>query len=380
MPTGQNYATNVPQTQLTSSINATATSMSVVSATGWPSPPFTAVIDLGSASQEPVDVTAVVGTSFTITRSIDGTSAFAHTNGATVTHGDIGRDFREPRAHIDAAASPDATGHAVHGLNNASSVVGTTDSQTLTNKTLTSPQLTGAVTGAATYNSTSVQVFGVTGANAQAFRLMGTTIFGPPTTGTFTVGDVVFDELGNLWFCTASGTPGVWMPVGGRALVTTLSGSSAAYSFAIPTGLGAKRIEVFWRGSSTAAVHNQVLKLILNGDAGANYQFERTESNNTTVSAATFAAQNSIQIGSIGGSLNTANYRGSGYFVIEGLQDGTGFATVVGTATLFDTSANMFNGTYSGQHLQSSTFTGGSLSPASGAWDANSYLAAYAVF
>jgi hypothetical protein len=130
MPTGQQYATNVPQTTLTGSVNASATSFSVASSASWPSVPFTAVLDIGTSSQEPVDVTTVVGTTWTVTRNIDGTTGFSHAIGATVTHADIGRDFREARSHIDAST-------AVHGI--AGAVVGTSDSQTLTNKTLTAP-------------------------------------------------------------------------------------------------------------------------------------------------------------------------------------------------------------------------------------------------
>jgi hypothetical protein len=132
MPTGQQYATNVPQTTLTGSINAVATSFSVASSASWPSVPFTAVLDIGTSTQEPVDVTAVVGTTWTVTRSIDGTTGFSHAIGATVTHADIGRDFREARTHMDASTN-------VHGLSGGAAVVGDTQTQTLTNKTLTAP-------------------------------------------------------------------------------------------------------------------------------------------------------------------------------------------------------------------------------------------------
>lgn len=151
MPTGQQYATNVPQTTLTSQVNATTTTFPVASSTSWPTPPFTAVVDIGLSTQEPVDVTNIVGTTWTVTRNIDGTTGFAHANGATVTHADIGRDFREARSHIDSAGPQDASSEAVHGLTNTAGnvVVGTKETQTLANKTLTTPAITGAapVTG-----------------------------------------------------------------------------------------------------------------------------------------------------------------------------------------------------------------------------------------
>jgi hypothetical protein len=133
MPTGQQYGTNVPQTTLSAGISAGATSFGVASLSSWPATPFTAVIDIGTSTQEPIDVLTVSGNNITsCTRSIDGTTAFAHSIGATLTHADIGRDFREARTHIDASSG-------VHGA--TGSVVGTTDTQTLSNKTLQAPFL-----------------------------------------------------------------------------------------------------------------------------------------------------------------------------------------------------------------------------------------------
>lgn len=161
MPTGQNYATNVPQTTLTGSVNASATSLSVASSASWPSVPFTAVLDIGTSTQEPVDVTAVVGTTWTVTRNIDGTTGFSHAIGATVTHADIGRDFREARSHIDASTN-------VHGLTGGAAVVGDIQTQTLTNKTLTSPTINsptiaGTVAGGASYTAPTLTSPNITG-------------------------------------------------------------------------------------------------------------------------------------------------------------------------------------------------------------------------
>lgn len=184
MPTGQQYATNVPQTTLTGSVNAVATSLSVASSASWPATPFTAVLDIGTSTQEPVDVTAVVGTTWTVTRNIDGTTGFSHAIGATVTHADIGRDFREARTHMDASTG-------IHGVTGA--VVGTTDSQTLTNKSLTSPTFTGTATGPLALsdnNSTGSlsvtnpgTVNGAGTADIQSITNLNTTSFGTKVSG-----------------------------------------------------------------------------------------------------------------------------------------------------------------------------------------------------
>lgn len=146
MPTGQQYGTNVPQTTLTAGITAVATSFAVASLSGYPSTPFTAVLDIGTSTQEPIDVLGVSGNTITsCNRNIDGTSGFAHAINATFTHADIGRDFREARSHIDASAG-------VHGV--TGSVVGTTDVQNLTNKTLTA----GTISNGETFTSSSAPV------------------------------------------------------------------------------------------------------------------------------------------------------------------------------------------------------------------------------
>lgn len=155
MPTGQQYGTNVSQTFLTAAIGSTTNSFTVNSSTSWPAPPFTAVFGIGTSTQEAFDVGTVSGNTWSnVTRGIDGTLAQNQPQNQTITHADIGRDFREMRSHIDASTSNDASGHNVHGLATSSSVVGTTDSQTLTNKTLTSPILNGPVIGTASTTPT----------------------------------------------------------------------------------------------------------------------------------------------------------------------------------------------------------------------------------
>jgi len=147
MPTGQQYATNVPQTFLTTAIGSTTTSFTVNSSTSWPATPFTAVFGIGTSTQEAFDVTNVSGNTWTVTRGIDGTLAQNQPINQTITHADIGRDFREARSHIDASGGTDASGHNVHGIGVLSSVVGTLDIQTLSGKTLQAPILNGPVIG-----------------------------------------------------------------------------------------------------------------------------------------------------------------------------------------------------------------------------------------
>lgn len=125
--TARNYSNTAVQTTLTSGINSVVTSATVAATTGFPSAPFILALDADGASQEIVLVTAVAGTTLTITRGYDGTSAVSHDAGAIVRHSHAAIEFAEANTHVN------ATG-AVHGL--TGSIVGTSDTQTLTNKTV----------------------------------------------------------------------------------------------------------------------------------------------------------------------------------------------------------------------------------------------------
>ena len=144
------YSSTALETQLNGSINSGATTITLAANTGFPGTlPFTLALDYNASNEELVEVTSG-SNPYTITRAIDGTSAVSHNTGAVVRHVSSARDFTDSRTHEAATAD-------VHGVTGA--LVGATQAQTLTNKTLTSPTinsgaLSGTFTGSPTLSGT----------------------------------------------------------------------------------------------------------------------------------------------------------------------------------------------------------------------------------
>ena len=154
-----NYSSTVGELRLTSGIAAGATSMVVSSTTGLPATPFKLAVDYGSASEEIVKVTVAAGTTLTVTRGYDGTSAVAHNAQAVIRHVITPEDLRLSRQH-EAATS-------VHGVG---TVVGTAETQTLSNKNLSS--------GTNTFPATLVTVSGAQALTSKSVDLGSNTLTG----------------------------------------------------------------------------------------------------------------------------------------------------------------------------------------------------------
>ena len=196
--TTRKYTSRSQQTTLSSAVTSGATVIPVTNAstlfagtTITAGQTFTIVIDPDTALEEICDVTAASSNNLTVTRAVDmsGASAQDHSSGAVVRHMMIGRDLRESNLHIEATGSyNDGTGaHNLHGLGSSDGVVvGTTATQTLSNKTLTAPVLTGAgVDASIVFEGTTVDAFETTLTVVDPTQ--DNTITLPNTTGTVAI-------------------------------------------------------------------------------------------------------------------------------------------------------------------------------------------------
>lgn len=135
------YSSSAQPTVLTGGMTPSQTTAALQQVVGFPTnTPYVLAIGYGTSSEELVLVNTIAGTSLTsITRGFDGTASSSHGAGDAVRHVWCGADGNDARAHEGATAN-------VHGV--TGNLVGETSTQTLTNKTLSTPVInTPTVTG-----------------------------------------------------------------------------------------------------------------------------------------------------------------------------------------------------------------------------------------
>ena len=256
------YSSTSVQTALASAISNTATSMTVTANTGsallggvtlTAGDTFTVAIDPDTIYEEIVNITVRSTDTMTITRHEAGTSAVSHTAGAVVRHVLTSDDLIYFRAGVDAAVT----------------LAGT---QTLTNKTLTTPIISSiSNTGTLTLPTSSDTLVG----RATSDTLSNKTVLSAKeyitTSATAATGTVHFDAVTqSVLYYTTNASANWTLNVRGNGTTTLNSllavgesltiafmatqGSTAYYHTALTIdGVSAT---VKWQGASTPAAGN----------------------------------------------------------------------------------------------------------------------------
>jgi hypothetical protein len=252
-------------TTLSASITNSATSLTITDATNWPTGSFSLVIDPGLAGEEKILATSRSGTTVTLTtRGYDNTSASAHTTGAVIYPVPTAIDFDEANSHVNASSG-------VHGL--TGSVVGDTDTQTLTNKKLSDSTTTIVDVSDAT-KAIKFDVAGttsITGTIATAFTTAKTVTI-PDATDTL-VGKATTDTLTNKTLTTPVITQGTSTPSFTTNAYTVVSTDAGQFLLA--------------SNSSTAGTVNIPTDATYAFPNGTQIHIQQTGSGQLTIQAAT---------------------------------------------------------------------------------------------
>ena len=171
--TRRNYR-NGQATTLAFPVSALDTTIQVNSATSFPTQyPYTLILEPDGSLEEVIDVINGTGTTLTVTRGVDGTTASAHSAGVQVYHGVSARDADEANLHANSTTN-------VHGT--TGELVDTTRNQGIGGvKNFTG---TLQVSGAPVVSTTGDQTIGGT----KTFSIA------PPVTGKGTVATTGGDQ------------------------------------------------------------------------------------------------------------------------------------------------------------------------------------------
>lgn len=265
----RNYVNSAPRARTTGVLTPTSVSVTVDSLVGYPTAPYFGTLGLGGGTAEVLLVTAATGSTLTVLRGQDGSTAISHPSGETFDFTYVAQDAREANQHVNATT-------AVHGV--AGHFVGDTDTQTLSNKTFVKPLATGgdlataALTAQATVtggkalsgrNPANVETFAVSDAGAvSAASVAVTGAISAATAAVPVLNGVTQPQVpvGSVTMFGAAAAPTGWLLCNGAAVSrATYAGLFAVVGTAYGVG----------DGSTTFNVPNMAAKFPVQGAPGA---------------------------------------------------------------------------------------------------------------
>ena len=337
---------------------------------------FTIVLDPDTAIEEIVDATAVSTNTFTITRAIDGSSAQAHSAGAVVRHMAIGRDYRESNAHIEASTGV----HGISNSSSVVGTIDTQTltNKTLTSPTITNPSISGAgVDASIVFEGATADAYETTLTVVDPTQ--DNTITMPNTTGTVVIataaqtltnktltspiisGSPVITGLSSAGMSASSATPKDYVDsiLGSATSAATSAASAATSAASAATSAGSAETSAIASAASASASASSATAAATSATSAAASATAAATSATSAAASATAAATSAT---SAAASATTA---------------ANSVATIAGYAT---SAANSATAAATSATSAAASATAASTSAASAATSATSAAASYDAF